>query len=479
MLGVRIVDCHTRYLGLPTIIGQSKHRLFNYVRDMLWNKLHMWNAKLLSMAGKEVLIKAVAQALPTYIMGVFQLPKSLCQELSAMVVRFWLGKSAGYGQSPSLIWRSILWGRQVIEQGLIWRIGGGTSVRVFHDKWIPKPYTFLPLINRGLLPEAKVSDLITTSSGWNRTLLDLSFCDEDCAAILSIPLPSVGSLEDKRFWFFSKNGKYSVKTGYRLDLRLCDKEVNGEIGGSNSGTQRAFWKKLWHLEVPNKVKILLWKASLNIFPTALNLVQRKVSGCGTATEDVIHAFWGCKHSKRVWKLRNEVLYRKTVDGLPEIVEWTMEFLEQFLKYIILAPSQQGGVGGALRDSAGNFILGFADQGPAGLDVLATECVAIHMGLLKAAELGVSDFLVASNSQEVVALLKGNGELWSNLGNIVDDIRRLLAELCVRDVFFQPRSGNRVAHSLAQFGLREQHHSFWDGLAPDWLVSLLVTDMEGG
>ncbi|KAI5338889.1 PREDICTED: uncharacterized protein [Prunus dulcis] len=47
-----------------------------------------------------------------------------------------------------------------------------------------------------------------------------------------------------------------------------------------------------------------------------------------------------------------------------------------------------------------------------------------MGLLKATELGISDFLVASDSQEVVALLKGDGELWSNLGNILDDIRCL-------------------------------------------------------
>ncbi|BFG24910.1 hypothetical protein CerSpe_111840 [Prunus speciosa] len=119
-----------------------------------------------------------------------------------------------------------------------------------------------------------------------------------------------------------------------------------------------------------------------------------------------------------------------------------------------------GVGGVLRDSVGNFILGFLDQGPAGLDVLATECAAIPMGLLKAVELGISDSLVASDSQEVVALLKGDGEIWSNLGNIVDDIRRLLVQLCVSDVLFQLCLGNRVAHSLAQFGLREQHPSFW-------------------
>ncbi|CAL9021854.1 unnamed protein product, partial [Prunus brigantina] len=75
-----------------------------------------------------------------------------------------------------------------------------------------------------------------------------------------------------------------------------------------------------------------------------------------------------------------------------------------------------------------------------------------MGLLKATELEISDFLEASDSQEVLALLKGDGELWSNLGNIVDDIRRLLVQLCVSDVLFQLRLGNRVAHSLAQFGL---------------------------
>lgn len=69
-----------------------------------------------------------------------------------------------------------------------------------------------------------------------------------------------------------------------------------------------------------------------------------------------------------------------------------------------------GAGGVLRDSEGNFIWGFANKGPTDLDVLATEFVAIHMGLMKDAELGLSCFLVASVSQEVVALLKSDGEL---------------------------------------------------------------------
>ncbi|KAI5332479.1 hypothetical protein L3X38_022608 [Prunus dulcis] len=100
-----------------------------------------------------------------------------------------------------------------------------------------------------------------------------------------------------------------------------------------------------------------------------------------------------------------------------------------------------GVGGVLRDSNGNFVWGFAYKGPAGLDVLATECVAMHTSLMKAAELGMSSFLVASDLQEVVALLKNElGEIWSNLGNIVDEIRRLMVLLAVGDVRFQPRLG---------------------------------------
>ena len=43
---------------------------------------------MLSRAGKELLIKAVAQSMPTYTMGVFQLQMKLCNELNAMCVRF-------------------------------------------------------------------------------------------------------------------------------------------------------------------------------------------------------------------------------------------------------------------------------------------------------------------------------------------------------------------------------------------------------
>jgi len=44
---------------------------------------------MLSRAGKETLIKAIAQAIPSYVMSCFDLTKALCDEISSMICRYW------------------------------------------------------------------------------------------------------------------------------------------------------------------------------------------------------------------------------------------------------------------------------------------------------------------------------------------------------------------------------------------------------
>ena len=64
-----------KYLGFPSMIGRSKKQDFNEVKERVGNKLIGWKEKLLSIGGREILIKAMAQAIPTYTMGCFLLPK--------------------------------------------------------------------------------------------------------------------------------------------------------------------------------------------------------------------------------------------------------------------------------------------------------------------------------------------------------------------------------------------------------------------
>ncbi|KAL3536252.1 hypothetical protein ACH5RR_004713 [Cinchona calisaya] len=72
--GIKIVN-QEKYLGLPLVIGRSKNDVFGCAKDRLNRKINGWKGKLLSSAGKEVLLKSVAMALPSYVMSVFKLPK--------------------------------------------------------------------------------------------------------------------------------------------------------------------------------------------------------------------------------------------------------------------------------------------------------------------------------------------------------------------------------------------------------------------
>ena len=60
MLGVKEVEKFESYLGLPTLLGRSKYQAFSFLKDRVWKKLQGWKGKMLSRAGKEVLIKVVA-----------------------------------------------------------------------------------------------------------------------------------------------------------------------------------------------------------------------------------------------------------------------------------------------------------------------------------------------------------------------------------------------------------------------------------
>ena len=91
-LGVREVDRFETYLGLPTLIGLPKYRAFSFLKDRIWKKLQGWKVTMLLRAGKGVLIKVVAQSIPMYTMGVFQLPVKLCDELNSICAKFWWGQ---------------------------------------------------------------------------------------------------------------------------------------------------------------------------------------------------------------------------------------------------------------------------------------------------------------------------------------------------------------------------------------------------
>ncbi|KAH0974907.1 hypothetical protein GBA52_016806 [Prunus armeniaca] len=85
---VNIIENPGKYLGLPTMWGRSKREAMNYVKETMMGKVEGWKQKLLTQADREILIKAVAQAIPTYPMYVFLFPGGLCRELDGILAKF-------------------------------------------------------------------------------------------------------------------------------------------------------------------------------------------------------------------------------------------------------------------------------------------------------------------------------------------------------------------------------------------------------
>ncbi|GJM95149.1 hypothetical protein PR202_ga11856 [Eleusine coracana subsp. coracana] len=70
-----------------------------------------WSGREASCAGREILLKSVAQAVPTYSMSCFLLPKSTCKEMRQVIANYWWGSSADSRRIHWLRWDRLTWSK--------------------------------------------------------------------------------------------------------------------------------------------------------------------------------------------------------------------------------------------------------------------------------------------------------------------------------------------------------------------------------
>ncbi|XP_062014569.1 uncharacterized protein LOC133731138 [Rosa rugosa] len=312
--GLRICD------GAPTI----SHLLFADDR---------WRSKLLSAAGREILIKVVAQALPLYTMNCYLLPLNLIQELHQLCAQFWWGstdekkamhwrawdelcKPKGMGgmgfrhlfafnlamlakqgwrliQSPdSLIGKLFkalyfphgnFWEATLGSQpSYAWRsiLQGRDILRAGIKRHIGNGFSTNIWLDPWLMDEdlrpyvtdrvTLVADLFISLGVWNSTLLSELFPANIVQKILSIPL-SPRHHEDRWIWGGDKRGQFSVKSAYHVArIRILNDN------SSTPNPSASLWRQLWTAPVPSSVKICAWKAASNILPTRSRLSERGI-----------------------------------------------------------------------------------------------------------------------------------------------------------------------------------------------------------
>jgi hypothetical protein len=96
-----------KYLGLPTPDGRMNRGKFESLQSRLSKRLIEWGDGLLAQSAREILIKAIAQAIPTYVMGVFKLPFSVCDDLTKLIRNYWWGAERGKRRTHWVSWAKL------------------------------------------------------------------------------------------------------------------------------------------------------------------------------------------------------------------------------------------------------------------------------------------------------------------------------------------------------------------------------------
>ena len=72
-------------------MGADRSDCFRHFVERIKIRMMGWMEKILSVGGKEILLKAVVQAIPVFAMSVFSLPKGICKEITDIIAQFWWG----------------------------------------------------------------------------------------------------------------------------------------------------------------------------------------------------------------------------------------------------------------------------------------------------------------------------------------------------------------------------------------------------
>lgn len=339
ILNMPLCSSPSKYLGLPGEWQRSKTQALQWLKERIWNKLQGWKEKLLSPAGKEVLIKAVIQAMPSYVMSVFLLPKNFCDDISRMVSRFWWSQSNRDRGIHWVSWKNMKKSKCVDGLGFrdfhamnlallgkqVWRIQNELNalwVRVLKSLYFPNNSIWSA--RKGNNPSwalrslLKARDFVDKHKVWmvkngeNITAFeDKWLCNGEkiwaTDAACNI-LKVKDLLEDNgRTWSTRKLAQHlpnhyaklalSTPICNHLDsdtpiwphtrsgsysvktgyhIALDDVVFRNEGSPSNSDGNKAIWKEVWGAKVLPKVKLFAWKALQGILPTIVNLWRRKI-----------------------------------------------------------------------------------------------------------------------------------------------------------------------------------------------------------
>lgn len=162
----------------------------------------------------------------------------------------------GKGYRPSYAWRSILFSRELLKEGMIRSIGNGADTFIWSDRWIMDEQPRRAINKeRNIEVSRRVASLMEGDGRWNMETLNSLFPPNEVKRIQEL---TPGRGDDRNIWAYTDHGSYTVKSGYWFAANRRNHE-----GVSRSPAQKAVVdvkKKIWKTPTLPKIRLFMWKA---------------------------------------------------------------------------------------------------------------------------------------------------------------------------------------------------------------------------
>ena len=147
-----------------------------------------------------------------------------------------------------------------------------------------------------------VSDLLDPISGrWREELVHDTFSPEDAVRVLNTRVNFTH--QDVVIWCFTRDGRYSSKSGYKL---LEELQEDNSPFPPLPPVEKQLWRNLWKTKTSPKIRHFLWRALSGAVAMKERLRSRGIpvditcASCGTESETICHVLFHCRFAKDTW-----------------------------------------------------------------------------------------------------------------------------------------------------------------------------------
>ncbi|GAU49883.1 hypothetical protein TSUD_408220 [Trifolium subterraneum] len=553
-----VVDHIAKYLAMLTLGGRSKNHMFNFIMEKVWKKLKGWKEKNLSFAGRSTLIKVVAQAIPTYLMSSFLIPKGICEQMEKMICHFWWGSSTDSRKIHWVKWANVCKHKKeggigfrnfrafnealLAKQG--WRlitnpnslvaqmlkakyhpktVGKGDNIHIWEDNWIHQKGNSNTWSQKPATEYMMVKDIMNREAqGWNEQVIKEIFIPQEAEKILQIPIID-RSQPDTNTWANTRDGNYTVKTGYQA---IIDWEKdNQQDRASSSTTNNEHWNMLWKLKVPPKQSHLIWRILNKALPVkqvwldsplTINLHYNKI----TSIEDwiiymfhhidlkgmemvttVLYNMWFARNQKvfqdknlpphefnnranlqlrdyQNFNIANSPIHRPNATSRSSHNNSWSPPPRGSLKINVDAHSSGDGhwySGLILRREDGSTVGAVTCSHKGSEDSSLGEALGLNDGLDWLEREKITEVVIEMDNQVIVNAVKKRASVRKAWGVVVSRCGNFLSTNPNSTITWVTRSRNRVAHELAKWA-EQQPDKIWPNSFPCCITTHILKDM---